>query len=398
MRHLRDWLEGYMILTENTEPCELYRKWVGVSVIASALQRKCFLQWGSQTWYPNFYIVLSGPPAESRKGTAMVSGFDLLRHINVKLCADRLTPEQFIREMSESTVCSQISNNTFMNHSSYTVYSREFTVFLGYKNSAFLSDLTDLYDCADSWSYRTKGSGQFEIKGAWLNLLAATTPENLQAALPNEAFGGGFASRVVFIHADKKGKIVPMPTYSKDEEEIRMRLIQDLEQISLLSGRFQATRGYINSRTEWYISATEEEQIIQDPRFAAYYGRKITTATKLSMVLSASRSDDMELHEADFMQALDMINEAELSMPKAIAGVGKSDYAEVLPQVMAEILTRGEVTMQMLMRRFSHDTTQFHLQKMIEILDLMGVAKYDIANRKVIANPEFFQRQQGDVN
>ena len=93
-----------------------------------------------------------------------------------------------------------------MNHCSMTIFSKELTVFIGYKNSQFLADLTDLYDCADIWAYRTKNSGEYEVTGAWLNLLAATTPEQIQAALPAEAIGGGFASRVLFIYADKRGR------------------------------------------------------------------------------------------------------------------------------------------------------------------------------------------------
>ena len=203
-RQLGDFLDSYMYFTDNTEPCALYRKWVGASIIAAALQRKCYLKWGSQTWYPNLYIVLTGPPGEPRKGTAMASGYSILRPLNVKLFADRLSPEHFIKELSQSLVITQFDAGKLMNHCSMTIFSKELTVFIGYKNSQFLADLTDLYDCADIWAYRTKNSGEYEVTGAWLNLLAATTPEQIQAALPAEAIGGGFASRVLFIYADKE--------------------------------------------------------------------------------------------------------------------------------------------------------------------------------------------------
>ena len=235
-RHLNDWLDSYLHFTEETEPCELYRTWVGISVIAAALQRKCYLRWGSQTWYPNLYIVLTGPPGEPRKGTAMASGYSVLRSLNLRLTADRLSPEQFIKELSGSQVTTQFDSGRFMNHCSLTIFSKELTVFIGYKNSQFLADLTDLYDCGDPWTYRTKGSGHFEVTGAWVNMLAATTPEQLQAALPVEAIAGGFASRVLFIYADKRGKTVPMPL---EDEELKEKLIADLEQISLLAGSFR---------------------------------------------------------------------------------------------------------------------------------------------------------------
>lgn len=394
-RHLGDWLDAYLHFTEETEPCELFRSWVGISVIAAALQRKCFLKWGSQTWYPNLYIVLVGPPGEPRKGTAMASGYSLLHGLNLRMSADRLTPEYFIKELSSCLTTTQFDTGKFMNHCSLTVFSKELTVFIGYKNSQFLADLTDLYDCADNWSYRTKGGGQFEVTGAWLNMLAATTPEQIQAALPAEAIGGGFASRVLFIYADKRGKTVPMPL---EDEELKQKLIADLEEIALLSGSFRATNEYVLARTEWYVNERPEDQVIQDARFAAYYSRKASTATKLSMILCASRCEDMKLREIDFVNAVNMLNEAEVSMPRALSGVGKSDYAEVLPLLMEEILKHKEVSMSHLMRRFSHDTTQFHLMKMIETLELMEVLKYAPLTKKVHVNPNFMRNEpESDV-
>lgn len=393
-RHLSDWLDSYLHFTEETEPCELYRTWVGISVIAAALQRKCYLRWGSQTWYPNLFIVLTGPPGEPRKGTAMASGYSVLHPLNIKLTADRLTPEFFIKEMSQSQITTQFEGGKFMNHCSLTIFSKELTVFTGYKNSQFLADLTDLYDCADHWSYGTKGKGSDLVIGAWLNLLAATTPEQLQAALPLEAIGGGFASRVLFIYADKRGKTVPMPL---EDEELKQKLIADLEQISLLAGTFRATQEYVLTRTEWYMSEGPDSQVIQDPRFSAYYSRKASTATKLSMILSAARSDEMRLEEQDFMRAVELLNSAEVEMPRALSGVGRSDYAELLPILMEEILKHKEITISHLMRRFSHDTTQFHLMKMIETLELMEVLKYAPLTKKVYANPSFMGRN-GTVN
>lgn len=397
-RHLNDWLEAYLHFTEETEPCELYRKWVGVSVIAAALQRKCYLRWGSQTWYPNLFIVLIGPPGEPRKGTAMASGYSILRPLNLRLSADRLTPEYFIKELSSCLITTQFDAGKFMNHCSLTIFSKELTVFVGYKNSQFLADLTDLYDCADSWSYRTKGGGHFEVTGAWLNMLAATTPEQIQAALPAEAVGGGFASRVLFIYAETRGKTVPMPL---EDEELKQKLIADLEQVSMQAGSFRATNDYVLARTEWYVNESPETQVIQDARFSAYYSRKASTATKLSMILCASRTDDMKLRDVDFLRAVEMLDEAEVPMMRALSGVGKSDYAEILPQVMEEILRHKEVSMRFLMNRFAHDTTQFHLSKIVETLELMGVLKYAPLTKKIYANPEFMSRNSqhpdGDV-
>ena len=76
-RESKDWINTYLAYTDNTEPPHLYKEWVAVSVIASALQRKVFLEWGPMTFYPNMYIILCGPSGKARKSTAMGPGMKL---------------------------------------------------------------------------------------------------------------------------------------------------------------------------------------------------------------------------------------------------------------------------------------------------------------------------------
>jgi len=99
LRRLDDWIEGFMEFMYSSEPPDLYKTWVAVSVIASALQRKCRLDWGSITFYPNMYIVLVGPSGKCRKGTAMRPGSKLLRQLgSVNLADEAITREALVRE------------------------------------------------------------------------------------------------------------------------------------------------------------------------------------------------------------------------------------------------------------------------------------------------------------
>ena len=124
-RKIDDWLDAYMEYTSNSEPPTLFRKWTGISVIAAALQRKCYVDWGMLTFYPNLYIILVGPSG-TRKGTAMYPGQDLLRELGIPLAADATTLQALIRRLKET-------NNTQINpdtgvpvfHSSMTIFSKE---------------------------------------------------------------------------------------------------------------------------------------------------------------------------------------------------------------------------------------------------------------------------------
>ena len=152
-RNIPSWIQGYLEFTDNTEPPEIFREWVGISTVASVLQRKCYLTWSDDlVFYPNLYIVLVAPPASARKTTAMISGLKFLREpgINVRLAAEAITREALIREINNARDFYEDDENRMVTHSSLTVYSSELAVFLGYNNPAMLSDLCDWYDCQRS--------------------------------------------------------------------------------------------------------------------------------------------------------------------------------------------------------------------------------------------------------
>ena len=101
-RKSQDWIEDYMKYTEHSEPHHLYRKWTAVATLASALQRKVFMEWTSGiTLYPNMYIVLVGPPA-ARKGTALVQGKELMVNSDIKLAPDTITRQALIGEFANT--------------------------------------------------------------------------------------------------------------------------------------------------------------------------------------------------------------------------------------------------------------------------------------------------------
>ena len=66
-RALKDWIDSYLDFVDNSEPPQMFKLWCAISVIASALERKCYLSWGTLTFYPNIYIVLVAPSGKARK-------------------------------------------------------------------------------------------------------------------------------------------------------------------------------------------------------------------------------------------------------------------------------------------------------------------------------------------
>ncbi len=328
------------------------------------------MNWGTLTFYPNMYVVLVGPSGKCRKGTAMRPGIKLLRDRGIKIASESITREALIRELKQSndTQVDPVTGKMHL-HSSLTVFSEELTVFLGYNNQQLMADLCNWYDCGDTWTYRTKNMGTDEIIGVWFNLFGATTPDLLQTTLPRDAIGGGLTSRIIFVYEFKKSKTVVAPFLSEEEKEIERLLAQDLEQIMMLSGEFKVAGDFLDAWTNWYYAQEGMKgPVFDDYRFSGYVERRPTHVMKLSMLLSASRSNSMVITPTDFERALQILDMTEKNMVHTFSGVGRLQTSDIVNRVMGFIANKGKTTAGEILRVFYNDTDKRGLDSMLETL------------------------------
>jgi len=367
-RNYEDFLTAYLRYTANTEPPTNYHIWTALSAISGCLQRRVYLKWGFKRLYPNLYIVLIGPSG-CRKGTAMGIGKDLLQDINgVVLTSESVTREALIRDMRDCVATyMDPTDNVPKFHCSITVQSEELSVFLGQGNIKFLADLTDWFDCHDQWTYRTKGSGTDKLTGVCVNFLGATAPDWLRSILPQEAFGGGFTSRIIFVVEDTKKQIVADPTVSQDILNMRPYLVNDLEQIALMAGEMRFDNKTMEAYTKWYTHQSKSP-VIKDPHFAGYCERRAVHTLKLSMVASASRSSDRIILVSDFERAVSLLESVEPKMPRAFLGLGKARYSESTAQIFDYLLKVKQTTRSDILDKFCYDIDEYTLQIIMKTL------------------------------
>lgn len=376
-----------MRLTENSEPPTLYRKWSAISTIASALQRKVRINLGlSLTIYPNFYIVLVGPSATG-KGTAMSYSYDIIKEIPaIRIAAQATSLQSLIRRMKENnlTDVDPLSGRQ-QYHSSMTIFSEEFTVFLGYRNMELMAALCDWFDCKDRWVYDTIKRDREEVVGVWVNLLGGTTPDNIQSSFPMEAIGGGLTSRIIFVNEEKRGKLVIFPAATAAEIELQQYLINDLEQISLLSGQARFTEGAMKFYADWCVKSINNPPF-QDRKFDGYNGRRRRHLNALSIITSASRSNSLVITEDDLQRAAMFIEEVEQRMGTVFRGIGKSSISSLINDAMTLIVNSytsnvDEIPLWLFTRKFEGDADKPTLDRIIQTLE---TAKYI----KVINRPQ----------
>lgn len=382
-RALANWLDSYLEFTENTESPISYHVWCGLSVIAGALQRRVYLRWGlGRVIYPNLYIVLVGPSGRTRKGVAIGIAKEFLKNTpGIKVAPESSSGRQvMIITMKDAlTTFQDPSDGKIKTHTSVTAFSEELSVFLGQGDIAYLSNLTDWYDSKDDWEYQTIGRGKDTLQGLCLNLLGGTAPDWIQSMIPQEALGGGFTSRIIFIVEEVKRKLVPEYTPSEREIQLNAELQEDLDRISNLSGEIKFDEEGKKLYTDWYIeqdtALSAGNPPIADVRFAGYCERRATHLQKLMILCSASRGDDLIITGADFHKAMDLLRSAEAQMHKTFGGLGKARISDGSNAVMNYIQQIGTTTRSLLMKKFFRDIDSFTLDQIETQLKDMRVIK-----------------------
>jgi len=372
-RDLQDWYEAWLKYMDNSESPTIYNKWVAISMISAVLERKVFLQWDKKL-YPNFYTVLVGPPG-CRKGTAMSPGREILEELNIKIAADATTKEKLASRLKEASDTFEAMDGQIHSYAAMTIFSEEFTVFLGYGNVELMQWMSDWYDCKPKWKYETKHQGIDEVDGVWVNLLGATTPELLQESMPRESFGGGLNSRIIYVFADRKAKLVVFPFQLEGQDEIREMLVRDLQIIRLMSGEFTPADSYLKRWGEWYPQQHNKQN--EDDKMSGYMERRPTHIHKLAMAFNASRGGNMTLTDVDFDRALTLLSETERNMNKTFAGVGKSQFAAVMNRVLQVIRIKREVKYSELLKQFYYDADDKSMGMIVATLERANLIKLD---------------------
>jgi hypothetical protein len=261
-------------------------------------------------------------------------------------------------------------------HSSLTIFSNEFTVFLGYGNKELITALCDWYDCHPRWSYETVSRKKEEIIGVWTNILAGTTPDAIQTSLPLESIGIGLTSRIIFVWGDKREKLVIWGSKTDEELKLQQLLIRDLEQISMMSGEFNVSNGFMSAYEAWCREA-DVNKPFYDKKFDGYCGRRRKHLLTLSMICSASESDRMVITEDHLMRAAGLLAEVEINMPKVFRGIGRSDISSLVQDTIV-FLTNSytkDVPIRDIARHFESDMDKLTLDRVLVTLETIGYIK-----------------------
>jgi len=345
-RNFRDWIPAYLEYASVTEAPKRMHFWSAIGTVAGCLRRRVWIDMKRFSWYPSFYIIFVAPPGIVAKSTTIDISTDLLKQVpGIKFGPNAITWQALVTAFAAASESFEFQGE-WVPMSPLTLVASELGSLLNLQDKEMINLLIELWDGKRSYEKITKMSGNDVVEAPWINLQAGTTPHWIADNMPQAMIGGGLSSRCLFVYGDTKERYVAYvdEQVSQGDESMKAMLIQDLEQIAMLTGQFKISPDARRWGKEWYKNFWETASSrMDDQMLEGYAARKQTHMHKVAMVMSASRSADLLITSEDLQLANTMLEDLEQDMPRVFSRIGRTEDSMQAERFVDFVTRKGSV-------------------------------------------------------
>lgn len=369
------WLHDYIEFTRETEPPTVFHFFAGLTALGAAMRRSVYVRKGHYAVFPNLCVVLVAPSGKCRKTSACNIGVDLFRSTGGAVIADKATPESLVEAFREKESATGL------------LYAPELAVFLGKQKyqEGMIPMLTSLFDAPREWSSLTIGRGELKLTNVALSFLGASTLDWIQTAIPRDAFGGGFMSRLLFVVQEDTPRSFPIPP--APNEDLRRKLFGGLIELGKLRGEVTLSPDCTAWYTNWYTNkrgAGNEER-----QFAGYSERKPDHLIRIALCLAASDGDPSALGVRHLERSLRILDWLEQLLPSTFEAMGQSVIGEDHTRMIKQLKNHGGSLEHSKWLRLNSNRMDARLfRERVDTMRQAGLINWDTANKTYFLTPD----------
>jgi len=313
------------------------------AIVSAALQRN--IAYGTQPHlvehggvYTNIYVVFIGPSRVGKSSAAnpakalykSFTGYTKVEDATngpINLAPDSITLAQLYRYLGTRV---KVKTGLQKNGTTIPYISTPLAFFAAEElENLMKTDDDDIIPfLTEGWSAgdfhrETKGQGIDFIKSMCVTLLGCATGDWIKKASACGLLRRGFASRTIFIYADKRRKRQLLYRFDRPEQiqayDYIRKYVQDLTKLYGAAVPDAAAAAWFEA---WYLKGGDDP-INKDHRCQHYYDNKKLHLLKMAMVCHFVRTkDNMTITIEDFENALAFLSRCEIDMHKAVMGSG----------------------------------------------------------------------------
>lgn len=369
---IKNFCTEYVLLNTGTEIPKNFTAWCSISAISCVLGRRLWIDMGPFRIYPNMFIVLIAGSGQMRKSTAIKVTRNMLDLLSPgpNLIAQKITTEALIEAMQHSQMePGKIVLGKKAVGQGFAI-TDELTNFLNSKTTegGIVPMLIEFYDCCEVFKYQTKSRGVEKLYDTQLGLLAATTPEELRKAIPEQAIGSGLASRMLFVYETKPEEPVAFPKYTTRQLEAKEYCVRALQRASQLSGPIELSEECIKWCRQCYDTRCFNSPMLDDPHLRGYASRRYIHILKLAISLAVGTTELPILTPRILEKAEYLVELNEVHLQKVIQLVTMNDKGSVINTVLHIIIRHKKISRQDLLRAVSNRLDTRELTEVLETL------------------------------
>lgn len=300
-----DFIGEYMATMEGQETARAYDFWCAAWLLSIAIGRGCIVDRPRAPVHLNLYAILTADSGVTRKSSAIRYAALIAKDFAAKvkpqmvLVDGPMSMEAFTETMALAT------EHYGASHVGLVVSELATSLGRGASVAGLPVLLTDLYDCPDSRVGATLSRGSWELKNVYLSFLSASTPSWLIRAVSPDVIEGGFTSRTLFIHSERRKRPIPWPTKGGNENDDRKYFVDYLLRVrerADVRGAIGLDDGAREAFSQWYVKRKSRS----DAYRASFASREDAHVLRLAAILSVSR-DKWLVEEVDIRKAVRII-------------------------------------------------------------------------------------------
>lgn len=327
-RELPNLIEAYI---DYLSPCEVplsFKRWAAVALVAGALERRVWCWGRGFRIHPNLFVLLIAPPGVGKN--VVIDPVNELWSATGQLnvLSNRATLAAMLESMASYQQMIEVDGEKVLANSCVLALG-EFGHLFKEEDTEMMNAINAFYDAKDTpFVDSTISRGKVTIDRPSLTMLTGTQPQFLDRVLPEQAFQMGFATRLVMAYADETSKGTVFGRTRRPQVQLAKAITRDLLHLKLLAGEYHFDEDASHYFETWYQEGCKP--VPAHMRLQDYNTRRWAAAFKLSMVLTAAKSQELVIHLEEVKLAIQLLLDAEATLPQAFSAmVGSSDAALV---------------------------------------------------------------------
>lgn len=363
-------LEDYRRFSSGNETPELMHLWVGLATLAGACEKRLWIDQGYFRLYLNLYVILLAPAGVCAKSTSMDLGCKMLKEAGYTVMEGSITKEKIIEDMQDKMKSYTMPNGEVFPNTPVTFVSNELNVLLS-SGADMVKFLVDIWDRDESYTYKTKNSGSFEIAYPYFNLLSAAVPQWFGGSVAKDMGSTGFLARCIIVYQDVKRGKYPRVVITPEQILQRDQCLQHLCKLSTKFGSIKLSTEADQAYYDWYM--VQDPLPTDDYRICSYIERRTKVHTLKIAALMAIGDDRYTVEKIDFERAVDLLTITEGYMRQAYVAAGTNPHAGHIQHIINMLKSsNGQMKIEDVVRAVYTEVGAGDFKQILEAMEQMN--------------------------